>query len=360
MRRPHDNLICNETPPGSRGFTLVELLVVMAIIGVLVALLLPAVQAAREAARRTACANNIRQIGLAALNYESSAKHLPPGYLAGRNFVRPENESDDQGRHQMCGVFVFLLPYLEATAVFDQFEADLNLGIDARDENYYRVPTAWTTAQARLSTLLCPTVPSEYPTNAILDKSYGVLSGGFLALQSDAWKPDQSGLGLTHYMGNSGIWGEVSPHLVFNTPQGRLNVNDDLLGVFNVRSKTKLAQVSDGASNTLMFGEAPGNIGLNMTDEFQEGAFSGYTQGNAWAGFGTLPTAFGLDVEAENKDGAVYNTKWSYYGSLHTGGVVEFCFVDGSARTLTKDIDDEVFWTLSTRGGGETTDADAL
>ena len=338
------------------AFTLVELLVVIAIIGVLVALLLPAVQAARESARRTACSNNLRQVGLAALNYESANGRLPPGYLGGENFNRPESETDVTGSHQLCGVFVFLLPHLEAGAVADRFTTTLSIGVDARDQNYYRDTNAWSIAQARLSTLLCPTVPSDYPSTAILDKSYGRLKGGWMILQSDAWDPEQSQLGLTHYMGNAGVWGKTSSHLNHVMGGVTRNINDELLGVFFVRSKTRLGQVTDGTSSTLMFGEAPGNIGTNIPDDFREGSYSGVTQGNAWAGFGTLPTAFGLDLSAENKNGARYDTKWSYYGALHPGGIVQFCYVDGSTRSLNKDIELIVFQSLSTRAGGEVVD----
>ncbi|QDT00223.1 DUF1559 domain-containing protein [Adhaeretor mobilis] len=342
------------------GFTLVELLVVIAIIGVLVGLLLPAVQAARESARRASCSNKLRQIGLAALNYESANGHMPPGYLAGTNFIKPESPSDSKGDHQLTGVFVFLLPYMEAGSVFDRFTTTLDLGIDSRDKNYNVDTNAWSIAQARLSAFLCPNGPSESPRNAILDKTYGILKGGFLALESAAWDPLQTQLGLTHYMGNSGVWGPVSPNLVYDMGSGNRNVSSDLAGVFGVRSKTRIGQITDGTSQTLMFGEAPGNYGVSIPDEFVPGNHDGFTQGNAWAGFGTLPAALGLNVTVENKAGAQYATKWSYYGSLHSGNIVQFCNADGSVHTLTKDIEMFIFQSLATIQGEELVDESVL
>jgi len=347
---------CRPRSTALDGFTLVELLVVVAIIGVLVALLLPAVQAARESARRAACTNNLRQIGLAALNYESSAGSLPPGYLAGTNFVRPWQDTDASGPHQMTGVFTFLLPRLEAQAVYDRFTRKLKLGAAVRDAAYHVDADAWAAAQARISTYLCPSGPQGAPQTAVLDKTYGKLQGGFLVLQSDAWQsPVTEQLGLTHYMGVSGVWGPVSSNLVYDMGFGSQNVNDVMAGVFGVRSTTSLAEVSDGTSRTLMFGEAPGSHGSAIPDDIVVGIYAGFTQGNAWAGWGTLPTAFGIDVAVESTrtPGARFDAKWSYYGSLHAGGVVQFAMVDGSVRQLTPSIALTAFQSLSTMRGEE-------
>src|SRR6185436_3076641 len=111
--------------PHRDGFTLVELLVVIAIIGILVALLLPAVQAAREAARRSQCANNFKQVGLASLNYESTKKIFPMGIEMWRT-IHPcawiSDPRNDSGTYYGFGWGTFILPYIEQTALYDSFD----------------------------------------------------------------------------------------------------------------------------------------------------------------------------------------------------------------------------------------------
>src|SRR5262245_61680883 len=121
------------------AFTLVELLVVIAIIGILVALLWPAIQSARVAARRSSSTDNLKQIGLAALNVESSRKRLPPGYLDGFNSANPEQEkenNDETRPHQFTGVFPYLLPYMEATQVTDLMTQSFDIGVDNYDVTF--------------------------------------------------------------------------------------------------------------------------------------------------------------------------------------------------------------------------------
>ena len=131
-----------------RAFTLVELLVVIAIIGVLVALLLPAVQAAREAARRSQCANNLKQLGVALHNFESTRKYLPPGAITGSTPTEA-HQVFSVPVHMTHGWTIFLLPYLEQQGVYDQYQLDQD----------------WRTAENRdareslIPTLLCPSTP---------------------------------------------------------------------------------------------------------------------------------------------------------------------------------------------------------
>jgi prepilin-type N-terminal cleavage/methylation domain-containing protein len=338
-----------------RGFTLVELLVVIAIIGILVALLLPAVQAARESARRSSCGNNLRQIGVAALNFESAKGQMPPGYLAGFNFNKPWNEDNPptfDGPHQLTGLFTFLLPFLEASEIADLFTQTLEVGVDKKAPGYFRDTPAWTAAQTQITVLQCPTYPQEAPQNAMLDKAYGFLQGGFLKLQSDGWPPSFAPLGVTHYLGVSGVWGQVGRGLVYRINGVTYSTDKELIGVFGIRSKVRLGRVTDGTSHTLMFGEAPGTSGIGIPDEFGPGAYAGVTQAYAWAGFGTLPAALGLHLEYENRNGAQYDTKWSYYSSTHND-LVQFCYVDGSLRALDTSIEDDVFWAMASMKGNE-------
>lgn len=360
-RRP---AVCRPT-----AFTLVELLVVIAIIGILVAMLLPAIQAARESARRSTCINCLRQVGIAALNYESAHKRLPPGYLAtNTNYIDPitkeEPPLNGQKRpHQMTGVFTYLLPYLEASTLADEFTEQLDIGVDKFDVAYNEFDSnpAWATAQSHLSVLLCPSVPSEPPQVGYMDKVYSRYVAGNFRMFSDGWTTAAGDMGLTHYLGITGVWGWMNPSLNFNMGYGQQNVNKELIGVFSVRSKTHLGKVIDGTSHTMMFGEAPGTIGTGIPAA-DGGTVSGMAYGHMWAGWGTLPAAHGMDVGRENNytgKGELYDTMWLYYGSTHPS-VAQFCFVDGSVHSVGKDVDLVTFESLSTMAGGETISGDAF
>jgi hypothetical protein len=268
----------------------------------------------------------------------------------------------------MTGVFTFVLPYLEATAVSDLFAREMKLGVDVKDLSYFNTPqpkpNSWAAAQARLSTYLCPSMVPGLPSVSINLMNYGKLSGGFPVVEfSTITKtPEEMQLGLTHYQGIPGIWGPAGPYDYFLSSGPRKN--EELLGVFGIRSKTRLGQVTDGTSQTLMFGEAPGSVVTNVNELFPEGSravVSGFTRGNAWAGFGTLPTLIGLNVSYESGKpaGSSYETKWGYYGSLH-GDIVQFCFVDGSVHSLTKDVNIDTYHAMSTMQAQDVVPTDQL
>ncbi len=135
----------------SKGFTLIELLVVIAIIATLVAILLPAVQQAREAARRSTCKNNLKQLGIALHNYHDTYNTLPPGCMLTNEFQDAGNTIRMGGRRK--GAHVSILPYIEQGAIYDMFAAD----------NFVRTPwdTAFTPNQAKIGVLQCPSDPSS-------------------------------------------------------------------------------------------------------------------------------------------------------------------------------------------------------
>ena len=165
LRIPH--------PRARFGFTLVELLVVIAIIGILVALLLPAVQAAREAARRTQCSNNLRQIGLGLHNYESAYQKFPVGSWQS-NFTSP---------------LVAILPYIEQSSNYQQWDFSLN----------YTHPTNTRVSGQRIETYLCPSMslPREVPLLAANET--GGPSSYLLCEGTDDYMPDSDGMFGLHW-----------------------------------------------------------------------------------------------------------------------------------------------------------------
>lgn len=348
MRRPAIH------PAGNRGFTLVELLVVVAIIALLVGLLLPAVQSAREAARRNQCANHLRQLGLAALNFENARRRFPPGYLGERGHiadpsagVNPGRLSDARGPHQWMGVFAYLLPFLEESAVEANYSRTLDMRVDSRDTNYWLDENAWYASQWEFGVLQCPTSPTGVPLGGYYDQIWTeyVPSADDVIVWGSGWPVEVATQGKTHYLAVSGVAGEVG-----------VASADRRVGVFSVRSKTTTAQIADGMGNTVLFGEAPGTVGRSVRDEFTGEVLSGYVHAHSWAGTGTLAVGRGLDPSTDDgvpNEEAVYDAQWSFYSSLHPGAIVQFCFADGSVRALDREIEEGVLFALASIQGGE-------
>jgi prepilin-type N-terminal cleavage/methylation domain-containing protein len=352
------------------AFTLVELLVVIAIIGILVALLLPAVQAAREAARRNACTNNLKQVGLAALNYESARKYFPPGPLGSED---PADFGATQvsatQKHQWVGPLLQILPYVEAQTVYDLAVKTLTVGVNTYDDNYWADVNAWTAAHASIPAFICPTNPNIPPDDAIWDRAF---MKPMLTLNVNGFSATEA-LGVTHYQAVSGIAGKGGPNtwvkrnvpppwniVTGSQPPGAVKMDTYGVGIYYVRSKVPVGRVGDGTAKTLAFGEAPGSIGAGIPKVQGGGSAGDFAQGIAWIGGASLPTGWLLDPAGESSGGATYLTHWAYFSSLHSGGVVLFAFADGSVHGLSKSIDADTLFCLSTMGGDETFEMPAL
>jgi prepilin-type N-terminal cleavage/methylation domain-containing protein/prepilin-type processing-associated H-X9-DG protein len=321
--------------PLRAAFTLMELLVVIAIVGILIALLLPAVQSAREAARRSQCQNNLRQITMAALDYESSKKRLPPGFICGPN-VKVVTNPETYTAGSCVGSLVHLLPYLEQSAAYAYFPSELLdskrlRGPDRKVFFWWEDPAnygAWEAAQTRVPTFLCPSDDAysnvEHTVVVIIPfdpkpgdpvTSWGSMTGYVFRF------PSGRSLGRTNYTGVNGSFGVIG------------NSWDRWQGIFHNRADTPLARINDGASNTLLFGEGLGGLAPNANGvgTWRRGAW-------AWAGVGGLGAGYGFRYAGDESQPAG-GGDWYQFGSYHDD-VVNFAFGDGSVRPISVLIDE--------------------
>jgi prepilin-type N-terminal cleavage/methylation domain-containing protein/prepilin-type processing-associated H-X9-DG protein len=293
-----------------RGFTLVELLVVIAIIGALVALLMPAIQASREAARKTACGNNLHQIGVALNSHLATTKALPPGYVS---LVLANHDDGGPG----WGWGAKLLPEMEQANL--QKEIDFTLPIEG--------PAAATLRRTSLPVFICP---SDHEFETIIEVP---AVGGEIVCEMAA----------ASYVGSAG------------TVRPSCKVCRDLFdGVFGRNRAIKAADITDGLSNTIAVGErsnfwasaaiwgvVPQSI---LPDRQQPGR---YAAGPAYVLGTTFKDGFNIE-SATDMDHATMGTYAESYYSMHPGGAY-FVFCDGGVRFLRENIDPVVMNNMATR-----------
>ncbi|MBI1324478.1 DUF1559 domain-containing protein [bacterium] len=348
-----------------KGFTLIELLVVIAIIAVLISLLLPAVQSAREAARRAQCVNNLKQIGLANHNFESTNGHFAPGY-------GPNPMPGGGGRANSNAL---ILQFLESASLYGAFNFEANINLTG--------PTSPNdTAQTQIvSAFVCPSDPSQAKLLA------GV-----------------SQLGYCNYFGNVGNTAslELGTAFGFQEPNavnaGIFNVRLDRSGTatsnpvnhLKVQNPTTIGSITDGTSNTALYSETIRSISIaNTVGEIPiPSLLNVYYFTGSMAGGMQVPPAPCLTFPGSrlryrgqqyyrnlpitsyyNHTMTPNTTKWDCIDgsfvashtaarSYHPGGVnVTFC--DGSVRFVKNTVNETTWRALGTKAGGEVISADA-
>lgn len=284
-----------------RGFSLIELLVVFTIIGLLMSLLLPALQKARESARRTHCKNNLRQMAVAIYNYENTHRTLPPGYL---------HQSGPQGNASGFGWGAMLLPYIDQVALYSRMNFNVPLYDSANLAN----------RELRLPIFVCPSDPG--------------LPQGFVEVGPI---PERYALGC--YVA------------CFGPPDLRQNPEQPL-GLFSRNSVTRWYDVTDGISSTLMIGErenGPFQRGRPIGNSFShETVWSGAVRdwndhSNDQAHLVLFQTGHTpSDPHSDQCDVSVPHL-----------GSAQFMFADGSVRPISVNIDLRIYTALGTRASGE-------
>ena len=298
-----------DSATNGRGFTLIELLVVLTVISLLIALLLPAIQAAREAARRAQCVNNLKQLGLAAMNYESANSVLPSGML-------PAVSDEAPVLTWGLSTFVRLLPFLDASPLYNS----------ANFSRQAITPANGTVASTGLLGLWCPSDPyvaEGHPD----DFNYGAPVGTGIIQRH------------TSYGGCQGTWGiEVMPQNRYFAAQ-MANMN----GTIFCCSSVRLADISDGTGATILFAEAPYGRIPNAGDRASARRWNvGFVSDSMVSAYYPLN---GAVKGVPYLDGNFVN--WiSTVGSFHPGGAnVGFC--DGSVRFVKDSIESVPYDPLS-------------
>jgi len=347
-----------------RGFTLIELLVVIAIIAVLIALLLPAVQSAREAARRAQCTNNLKQMGLATLNFESTFSHFPPGMA-----YTPRVDRTAAGR---ANVQAQILPYLEQASLYGAFNLDRNI-------NLFGPTSPHDTAQTQIvATFVCPSDPATMRlTSGTRQLGY---SNYFASLGATASM--ETGTAFAFQEPNSALLG------VFNFVLNR-SVTDINHPDYRRPSETRIAEITDGTSNTALFSEirrsnlvndasapitSPDNVYI-VSSGFVTSNRAASTTCDVFSGvriryrgqqyYRNLPmtgyyshTMIPNDRRYDCGDGS-FLTNHLAARSYHPGGV-NVVLADGSVR-FVKDTVNPIAWAaLGTKAGGEVISASDL
>ena len=309
-----------------KGFTLVELLVVIAIIGVLVALLLPAIQAAREAARRSQCGNNMRQIGMALHNYHDTTNQFPPGAFRGTS--RGSN-------------LIRLLPFLEQQALYDLFDFDSPAGTDNQ-----QFPGPLPDGNVLLAAAVVPAYlcPSDTSARKVGDRPNQRQVANYVASYGPGPMSNSGSCSCPEFP----LWQSWAlPGYSQNNPAGPFTRNGE---VWNAR----LPDISDGLSNTIFYGETRRDCTLHGQ--------AGWSRSNNGQGYVATTIPINYDscrtLDQATAQGLTpcralcnWNTEKGFK-SQHPGGA-HFLMGDGSVRFFGENLDHQMYQYLGARESGE-------
>ncbi|MGI9474156.1 MAG: DUF1559 domain-containing protein [Rubripirellula sp.] len=350
----------NDSHP--RGFTLVELLVVIAIIGVLVGLMLPAVQNVREAARRMQCSNHLRQLGLAMQNYHSAFKQFPAGYISHvtRDGSGPSSAQIDSVTWDAApgwGWGAAILPQLEQSGLASQIQYDRPVWDPANEE----------AVESTFSTFLCPSATGGDDAFSVRDEA-----GGQLRIAGREIR-----LGRSHYVASHGqesCWGECGSAAtgevftnIYTATTKIVSIDGDASrvadGPFFRNSRTRFRDVTDGTTHTIFLGEHASDLSEKtwvgvIPGAFTHPAFASPENGPDAAATLTLvhagPSGGELDITGSPIIHPV-NYPTYHVGQMyaqHPGGG-QICFGDGSVRFISEFINQITFAELSSMGEHE-------
>jgi hypothetical protein len=260
---------------------------------------------------------------------------LPPGNLGKvpTSFVS-RNSSIVEVNHQLIGMVPFLLPYLEQNALYDSIDADM-FAIDKEpiSQIWMLDPVTVVAATSEINLLRCPSIdpaPADRGELLFLNAYYRAKGKGTLVLETAPSLSAKIGrLGVTNYVGSMGYFGDVA-----------VEEAQTYLGLIYTRSKTRMSQITDGSSHTLMVGEAIGQV----VDGNLDLSYS-------WMGCGALPLQ-----QADLRDGFGDGSDWTSFSSYHHK-LINFCMADGSIRSIGRDIAVHILYALGGRSDGELSDS---
>ena len=361
--------------PSKTAFTLVELLVVIAIIGVLVGLLLPAVQAAREAARRAQCLNHLKQMGLGALNHESTYSALPGAGWG----PWTTGDADRSGPDKQVGGWIYqLLPFIEQQALYElPSDGDPNTITVQQREGAARLQ------QTPLPTFNCPSRRNaqNYPWDTNLSAFFRVRNSvhveemahsDYAANAGDAFPDEGAGGGLSFFFENAECGYPANQFSVVLPPRPTgttYDVEDTYCwpsmdtqtGVCFLGAEMKFQNITDGTSNTMLYGEK-----YVEADKYDTGTDGGDNQCmyngwdwdvNRWGGGSRIDPSINATLIGEAKPDRANDENFYSWGSAHAG-VFNVTYCDGSVTSLSFDIDRAILANICNRFDGQTSNSD--